>query len=165
MASVSARVYLICLLMALLGYRPDTEEVLDAIEEALQHKQMSAAAALGLAVGNPSLIMNRRHRRAEKPEHPIENLQKLADVLGLEFYLGPPRETGPVCTRALDGAAHTPIPCVDPRIAAGAESHDVKFEEALAFRRDWLRKRGVLPDQACLLQLTAWFRRCTMAIS
>lgn len=148
MASVSARIYLICLLMALLGYRPDTEEVLDAIEETLQHKQMSAAAALGLAVGNPSLIMNRRNRRAEKRDHPIENLQKLADVLGLEFCLGPPRETGPVYTRALDGAAHTPIPCVDPRLAAGSESHDVKFEEALAFRRAWLRKRGVLPDQA-----------------
>jgi phage repressor protein C with HTH and peptisase S24 domain len=131
------------------------DEILAAIEDALEREGLSAAAS-SLAVGNPSLIKNLRHRRAEKRDHPIENLQKLAKVLGLELYFGPPRETGPIYDVSLDGADFAAIPRVDARLAAGggAVNDQVERTGALAFRRDWLRERGVSPDRACLLTVT-----------
>ena len=132
------------------------DEILAAIEQALERKGLSAAAASSQAVGNPSLIKNLRHRRAEKRDHPIENLQKLAEVLDLELYLGPPRETGPVYNVSLDSADYAAIPRLDARLAAGggAINDQVMRTGALAFRRDWLRERAISPDQACLLTVT-----------
>lgn len=129
------------------------DEILAAIEDALERKGLSAAAASSKAVGNASLIKNLRHRRAEKRDHPIENLQKLAKVLDLELYLGPPRETGPIYNLSLNSADYAAIPRVDARLAAGggAVNDQVERTGALAFRRDWLRARGISPAHACLL--------------
>jgi phage repressor protein C with HTH and peptisase S24 domain len=76
--------------------------------------------------------------------------------LGLELYFGPPRETGPIYDVSLDGADFAAIPRVDARLAAGggAVNDQVERTGALAFRRDWLRERGVSPDRACLLTVT-----------
>jgi len=129
------------------------DEILAAIEDALERKGLSAAAASSKAVGNASLIKNLRHRRAEKRDHPIENLQKLAKVLDLELYLGPPRATGMAYTTQIDHEDFAAIPRVDARLAAGAGAMngDVSLQGALAFRQDWLRERGISPAQACLL--------------
>ncbi|WP_297780070.1 S24 family peptidase [uncultured Roseovarius sp.] len=132
------------------------DEILAAIEDALERKGLSAAAASSQAVGNASLIKNLRHRRAEKRDHPIENLQKLAKVLDLELYLGPPRETGTAYFTQIDSEDFAAIPRVDARLAAGAGAVNggVSLQGALAFRQDWLRERGISPAQACLLTVT-----------
>ena len=132
------------------------DDILAAIENALERTGLSASAASLKAVGNPSLIKNLRHRRAEKRDHPIENLQKLAKVLDLELYFGPPRETGPIYNVSLDGADYAAIPRIDARLSAGAGAvnEEVEHSDALAFRRDWLRERGISPSDACLLTVT-----------
>lgn len=86
----------------------------------------------------------------------VDNAKKIAEALGLEFYIGPPRETGPVYNVSLDSADYAPIPRLDARLAAGGGAINDQVEElgALAFRRDWLRERGISPDQACLLTVT-----------
>ncbi|MFB9148716.1 S24 family peptidase [Roseovarius ramblicola] len=86
----------------------------------------------------------------------IERAKEIAEALGLEFYIGPPRETGPVYTVELDGADYAPIPRVDARLAAGggAINDQVERTGALAFRRDWLRERDISPSDACLLKVT-----------
>lgn len=61
------------------------------IDDALERKGLSAAAASRLAVGNPSLIKNMRAGTGEKRFN-AEALRKLSAVLDLEFYFGPPRE-------------------------------------------------------------------------
>jgi phage repressor protein C with HTH and peptisase S24 domain len=70
------------------------KEVLDAIDKALERRGLSDAAASRLAVGNSSLIKNLRNPRSSERRHPFENLQRLADVLGLELYFGEPRASG-----------------------------------------------------------------------
>ncbi|MET4130689.1 S24 family peptidase [Roseovarius sp. MBR-6] len=86
----------------------------------------------------------------------VDNAKKIAEALGLEFYLGPPRETGPVYDVSLDGSEYAAIRRIDARLAAGAGAvnDQVEHSDALAFRRDWLRERAISPDQACLLTVT-----------
>jgi SOS-response transcriptional repressor LexA len=95
--------------------------------------------------------------RSEKQDGPtLSRARQIAEALGLEFYIGPPRETGPIYNVSLDGADYAPIPRVDARLAAGggAVNDQVERTGALAFRRDWLRERGISPDRACLLTVT-----------
>jgi len=86
----------------------------------------------------------------------VDRAKEIAEALGLEFYIGPPRKNLPVYTVELDGADYAPIPRVDARLAAGggAINDQVERTGALAFRRDWLRARDISPSDACLLTVT-----------
>lgn len=57
------------------------------IQQALKNKGISESKASELAVGNKSAIKN--IRGGQSPT--IRQFEKLAHVLGLEFYIGPPR--------------------------------------------------------------------------
>lgn len=63
------------------------------IDAALAAKGLKDATASRLAVGHTSLIKNMRNARAnkEEPRYSFKNLEKLAEVLDLELYFGPPR--------------------------------------------------------------------------
>ncbi|MDF2232205.1 S24 family peptidase [Albimonas sp. CAU 1670] len=67
------------------------DPILDVIDDALREKGLTDAAASRLAVGHPSLIKNMRLPRSGEKRYNLPALQKLAAVLGLEFYFGPPR--------------------------------------------------------------------------
>lgn len=71
-------------------------EILKAIQDALDSKGVTAAAASRAAAGNPSLIKNMMNARGENPRYSYQALEKLADVLDLEIYFGPKRGSGPV---------------------------------------------------------------------
>lgn len=95
--------------------------------------------------------------RSEKNSGPtLTRAKEIADALGLDFYIGPPRETGTIYTTQIDHEDFAAIPRVDARLAAGAGAMngDVSLQGALAFRQDWLRERGISPAQACLLTVT-----------
>ncbi|ETD85719.1 S24 family peptidase [Rhodobacter capsulatus] len=132
------------------------DPILDAIDEALKRKGLSDSAASKLAVGNFALIKNMRSSRSEEKRYNYQALEKLAEVLGLECYFGPPRSTGPVETVILGNEDFAPIPRLDARVSAGpgAENGDVQVIEKLAFRRDWLDRMGVDPTQAVLVQVS-----------
>lgn len=84
--------------------------ILETIDAALARKGLSAARASVLAVGNPSLVKN---LRSGQGRFSYESLQRLAAVLDLECYFGPPRSPnsppslGPALREALglDSAA------------------------------------------------------------
>lgn len=63
------------------------KELLTIIEKELERKGMSAASASKEAVGNFGLIKNMREGASPR----YSSLQKLCEVLDLEFYIGPPR--------------------------------------------------------------------------
>ncbi|SHL49280.1 Peptidase S24-like [Roseovarius marisflavi] len=120
------------------------------IKEGIKEKGLRPYARdLGVSVGVLRSIQSGR-------DTPYSSLKDLARALGLEFYIGPPRETGPIYIVSLDGADYAPIPWVDARLAAGAgaENGDVSLQGALAFRRDWLRERDISPASVCLLTVT-----------
>lgn len=96
-------------------------------------------------------------RNDDKRSRPnIDRAKVIAEALGLEFYIGPPRERGPVYTTRIDHQDFAAIPRLDARLAAGggAENDPAETLGALAFRRDWLRDRGISPDRSCLLRVT-----------
>ncbi|NTT88132.1 S24 family peptidase [Tabrizicola fusiformis] len=131
------------------------DEILAAIDEALARKGLSDAAASKLAVGNYALIKNLRSSRATSPEDRRTNfhaLQRLADVLGLECYFGPPREAGTVQQIVLDGADFAQVPVHEADLAAGVgrENHTEVMIGHLAFRRSWLKRIGVSAASAVL---------------
>ncbi len=129
--------------------------ILFQIDEALRKKGYSDAKASRLAVGHPSLIKNFRMKRDGDKRYNWAALEKLAEVLDLELYFGPPRETGTVYTTRIDHEDFAAIPRVDARLAAGGGAINTLTENlgALAFRQDWLRERGISPAQACLLSV------------
>ena len=96
------------------------DPILETIDAALRRKGLSDAAASKLAVGHPSLIKNLRMPREGEKRYNLPALMKLADILELEFYFGPPRETGPVENIAIDGANYAHIPLHDALLAAGS---------------------------------------------
>ncbi len=73
------------------------EEIIAAIDRVIESdKNLSDASASRLAVGHSAFIKNLKKSRPDKQRiGTIEGLYKLAAVLGLEFYFGPPRSFQP----------------------------------------------------------------------
>lgn len=128
------------------------DPILSTIDEALKQKGLSDAAASKLAVGHPSLIKNLRMPRDGEKRYNLPALMKLAEVLDLEFYFGPPRDTGTVQQVVLNGADFAHIPFHEAVLAAGVgiENHSEELIGHLAFRRDWLKRIGVSASSAVL---------------
>ena len=79
------------------------EDLLDLINATLRARRWSARQASIEAVGNDQLIRNMR--RGQVPS--VEKFRALCAVLGLEFYVGPPREVGSVDEQRLKHAIVT----------------------------------------------------------
>lgn len=131
------------------------DPILETIDVALRRKGLTDAAASKLAVGHPSLIKNLRMPREGEKRYNLPALMKLADVLDLEFYYGPRRETGPVAQVTLDGADYAHVPLHDAMLAAGSGCSNASEQviDQLAFRRDWLKKVGVTASAARLARV------------
>ena len=103
---------------------------------------MKPATASRKAVGNPYLIRNMR--RGGWPS--VENLQALCQVLGLEFYIGPPRtrrsQTKPLSVGDRPASGEVPGRVRDRELAealAAIVEHWEALESDYA-RRDWLAR-------------------------
>ena len=77
------------------------EDLLAAVNAALRARGWSARQASLEAVGSDQFIRNLRRGRVP----PVDKLRALCDVLGLEFYIGPPRACGN-CRRASLAGSH-----------------------------------------------------------
>lgn len=131
------------------------EDVLKAIDQALKAKGLTDAAASKLAVGNPSLLKNMRNRRGKERDHPLENIKKLAKVLDLEVYIGPPRQANEerVVHLGEEDYAAVPLYAAEASAGPGAENGNAEIIDQLAFQRSWLKKMSVKVDHACLLRV------------
>ena len=64
------------------------EDLLAEVERAVRARGWSARQASMMAVGTPELIRDMRRGRVPS----VERFRALCEVLGLEFYVGPPRD-------------------------------------------------------------------------
>ena len=82
------------------------QEMLHEVERALRARGLSASRVSLRAVGSKELIHEMRRGRVPS----VERFKALCEVLGLEFYVGPPRRPAPVDSagleRALEAADH-----------------------------------------------------------
>jgi hypothetical protein len=131
------------------------DPILAAIDVALKRKGLSDAAASKMAVGHPSLIKNLRMPRSGEKRYNLPSLQKLAEVLDLELYFGPKRDTGPVRQIVIEGDDYAHIPVHAATLAAGdgALNSEEPVVDHLAFKREWLRRIGVTASAAVLARV------------
>ncbi|MEL7180415.1 MAG: S24 family peptidase, partial [Pseudomonadota bacterium] len=129
--------------------------ILSQIDKALKEKGLSDAAASRLAVGHTSLIKNFRMKREGEKRYNLAALEKLAEVLDLELYFGPPRETGDAPHHIIEGDDYAKIAFYDVPASAGpgAAADPNASIESYAFRRDWLKRLGVAPQNAAMLRV------------
>lgn len=125
------------------------DDIIATIDAALKEKGLSDAAASREAVGNPSAIKNLRLQRDSGKRYNYYTLQRLAEVLGLEVYFGPPR---PVLSNheaiAIEGE-FLKVRRFDLQLSAGpgTNGEDAAELSPLAFRAKWMREQGLTPDQ------------------
>ncbi len=134
--------------------------ILNEVDKALKKKGLSDAAASKLAVGHPSLIKNFRMPRSGDKRYNVAALEKLADVLDLELYFGPPRETPASDTDLVLPSKANPddfslinLHDVQASASNGAQNHSENVISSLAFRKDWLARKGLSPDRTSLIHI------------
>ncbi|MEQ5870214.1 S24 family peptidase [Sagittula sp. NFXS13] len=106
---------------------------------------------------NPSLIKNLRLSARDHPgKHPYEKILALAEVLGLEVYIGPPRQSMDTPSIAPhdnpDYALVSTYP-VEVSGVRGASAVNAAADGPLAFRKEWLSSKGINVENAALLRV------------
>lgn len=115
------------------------------------------AFAVERAHGLPSDAIRSILRGEKKSGTTLNKAREVCDALDLEFYIGPRRDLSvPPPALEIDGDDFATIRRVSAEASAGAGAvnGDVEVVGALAFRRDWLRERGVKPARALLVTVT-----------
>ena len=79
------------------------EDLIEEINRALRARGWSAQHASRQVGGGPEFVRNLRRGHIGT----IEKFRTLCEVLGLEFYVGPPREPGTIDERRLEEAIAT----------------------------------------------------------
>ena len=132
------------------------EKLLAPIFAELDRRHLSETAISQEAVGNPSALKNLRVRRGRGTRnHPIENLEAIANALGLEFYIGPKRESAPVTALSMaEQDEYIPVPLHEALLAAGTGAENGEsIIDRLAFRRYWLKRINVTASAARLARV------------
>lgn len=143
------------------------KDILAIIDAALVRKGLSASAASRLAVGNPSLIKNMRAGSVDGKRFNTAALEKLADVLDLEFYFGEAR--GHTVVHLPGGFAERsvePLASAQARQEAlemgflpipyhAAAAPDFRGTAPVALARGWLSVSGLDADSLAFLPVIA----------
>lgn len=130
-------------------------EIIKVIDEALERSGLSDTAASKLAADNASVIKNLRLQRGSEKRYNYATLEKLAEVLNLEIYFGPPRELKATPAKIIEGWEFAAIPLKDVNASAGpgATNDEEQTIGTLAFRRDWLKRNGIAASNAMLIRV------------
>lgn len=130
-------------------------ELLQLIEDRRLELGLSQADVGLRAFGKPDNTAIQNLKKGSAPS--MERLAALANALDLELYLGPRRDlAAPLPPLAIEGEDFATIKRVaaEASAGAGAVNGEVEVVGALAFRRDWLRERGIKPERALLVTVT-----------
>lgn len=121
------------------------------------HELKENAFAVEKAAGLPVDAIRSVIRDDDKRAVPrINRAKEICDILGLEFYIGPPRDpAGALQPPAADPAELAHIPLYNAGLAAGTGTANAEEEiiDYLAFRKEWLRKIGVAPSNALMARV------------
>lgn len=132
-------------------------DVLDAIDRALQEKGLSRSAVSQMATGNPATLKNLHATKEDDRQRrsTLDNVKSIAEFLGLEFYIGPPR-IDQLQEQAARFDVDTPLDIrwipLDPRQAQTLAQPPPL--DRLAVPRDWLRAQGIPAASAALILAT-----------
>lgn len=131
----------------------EPSEILRIFESQREKLGLSQAEVGRLAFGKPDTTAIQSLRKNASPA--IDRVAAIAGVLGLELYLGLPRDAGPIEQVTVEGDdyAHIPLHAAMLAAGAGAENGSEEIIDHLAFRRDWLTRMGVSASSAALARV------------
>jgi len=78
----------------------------------------------------------------------IDKAKEIADALGLELYLGPPRQAAESVVSA--DFVHVPVHKAMLAAGGGANNDSEDIVDHLAFRRSWLKRMSISPANAVI---------------
>lgn len=135
--------------------KSNMDPILTEIEKALKNKGLSAAAASKMAAGHYSLIKNMKASKAGGKRYSVETLEKLAEVLGLELYFGPPRGTAPASSTIVAGEQFDTVARHDAAGSAGDGMINLDGPpiDHLAFSKRWLAQNGISAGDSVLINV------------
>lgn len=129
---------------------PAENTLAELIEKRLKALKTNAFA-FEKAHGLPADAVRSVLRGGKKSGTALNRAQEICEALGLELYIGPPRETGPKLPQTdLDDLVDIPLHDAFLAAGAGVENSTEMIAGYLAFRKDWLRKIGLSPSNAAL---------------
>jgi phage repressor protein C with HTH and peptisase S24 domain len=127
------------------------KDIFDMFEQRREELGLSQAQVGERAFGKADNSAIQNLKRGSVPA--LDRVQALASALGLDLYLGPKREVGPVEHTIVDGDDFAKIPRLDVRLSAGngAQNGHPEVIETLAFRHDWLKRLDLSASSAVLV--------------
>ena len=120
--------------------------ILKHIDEALERKGLSDAAASQMAVGHQALVKKLRLPAKGEKRYNYASLEKLAKVLDLEIYFGPPRDDKPETKIILGDDDYSKLDLYPAKLACGNgvfNRDEQKPIDSLAFSKQWLNKNNI----------------------
>lgn len=128
----------------------------DALRAERKRRKVGVAAfeaELGFPNGGLKAVI-----RDKDPQVPsLDKAEKIADALGLELYLGPPRKLpAEITPLSFEGEEFSPIAAFNDIQASGGGGMipgDQSIVDQVAFRTGWLRERDIDPSRAALMQI------------
>ncbi|TRD18361.1 S24 family peptidase [Palleronia caenipelagi] len=138
----------------MMGIAEDFRSALEARLVALDLKPSAAEQRFGLKEGTIRNVLRLDAQKGLARRPRIDTVAEIIDALGLDFTIGPPRETTP----PPDLAGDEPDFATVVRSDAQAEGGDgfINLDEApvidrLAFSRKWLSQNGINPARCVLI--------------
>lgn len=128
-----------------------TQLLLNAVQNGVS--RAGSRAKLEQAAGLPENILRGLLATDHTRIPSVENAKKIAEALGLEFYIGPPRDFDPIPEVEVDGAYFDTVPRYDAQAAGGSGVLNLDEDpiDRLAFNKDWLSKQGIHAGHCALI--------------
>lgn len=131
------------------------EEFADLVRNQLE-KLETTAFAMEVRHDLPQDAIRSVIRKGDKRARPsLSRVKEICDALGLEFYVGLPRDWHLSAHERMEMTEYANIPLYDVRLAAGSGASNGRetVVDWLAFKRSWLQKVGVSPRNARLARI------------
>lgn len=129
------------------------EQIFEALERRREEMGMSQAQVGLRAFGKSDNSAFQGLRRGSSPS--VERLAALAEALGLELYLGPPRAGEPQISydAVADESDFVRIRRYDVQLSGGSGAFNGEDEimAPIAFRKAWFRRHGLTPESCCIV--------------
>lgn len=126
-----------------------TQDIYEKLEQARRQLGLSQAELGLLAFDKPTDTSLQNMRRGSAPS--FERVERLAEVLGLECYIGSPRSPLPEGMRIGEDFVRIPRYDVELSAGAGTVNTDNLPSSSLAFRSDWLSRKGINPKHCVIV--------------
>lgn len=120
-------------------------------------KQLGKTAfAVETEHGLPADAIRNVLRSSKKAGPTLGRVEEICDALGLELYIGVPRETGPLKMTEVAGEKFAAVARYEAKAAAGGGA--INFDDPpidyLAFSRAWLESQDIRASSAVLLTVS-----------